>query len=272
MNTDKDVAYTKPHINTRLTWIHRKTAVADIYFLLNMRNQEENIEVSFRVTGKAPECWQSDKGIAFPIAYKMEEKTTKVNLQLGPNESTFIVFENETTQKDKILPAERSAIIRKLDTEWKVEFPENTGAPKKLSLPALISLSEHANDSVKFFSGTCTYSKSFSLSKSDLDKTSKYILDLGNVKDIAEVIVNGQITDTLWKKPYKTDITKHLLPGLNKIEIKITNQWENRIFGDSKAPKNGKILQSGAGFGGPPKLKQSGLLGPVVLSRSNALR
>lgn len=267
METDKDVAYTKPHINTRLVWIHRKTAEADIYFLLNMRNQEEDVDICFRVTGKAPERWNSDKGSAFPVAYKMEEKTTKVSLHLDPNESTFIVFEHKTEQKEKILQVERSTVIRKLDTEWKVEFPENTGAPKSISLPMLISLSEHAKDSVKFFSGTCTYSKSFSLSKSDLDKTSKYILDLGNVKDIAEVIINGKMVDTLWKKPYKTDITKHLLPGLNKIEIKITNQWDNRIYGDSKAPKNEKILQSGVGFGGPPKLKQSGLSGPVLLSK-----
>ena len=94
------------------------------------------------------------------------------------------------------------------------------------------------------------------------------MLDLGKVKDIAEVSVNGKSLDVLWKLPYELDITSALKTGVNKIEIKVTNQWTNRITGDGANP-NKKVL-SGGGFrfgAGGSALIESGLIGPVILNR-----
>ena len=69
----------------------------------------------------------------------------------------------------------------------------------------------------------------------------------------------------LWKAPYQVDVTGALKPGANQLEIKVTNQWTNRLIGDRSAPPDKKVLAAGVPrFGPPPTLKDSGLLGPVM--------
>jgi len=98
-------------------------------------------------------------------------------------------------------------------------------------------------------------------------------LDLGNVRDIAEVSVNGKALGILWKAPYRIDVTGALKPGDNVLEIKVTNEWTNRLIGDRAASVEQKILDpestAPGGFGGVgaqnQRLVESGLLGPVSI-------
>lgn len=94
----------------------------------------------------------------------------------------------------------------------------------------------------------------------------RFILDLVKVKDIAEIFVNGKLLGILWKTPYQIEISGALKAGANKIEVKITNQWTNRIVGDAIHPDKKKLDGAGLSFGTPNKiLIESGLIGPVIL-------
>lgn len=265
MGLKKDIDYTMPHTNTKLSWMHRKTENEDYYFLLNMRNQTEDLEVQFRIEGKIPELWYADKGTIRPLAYKIRNGLTTVKLHLEPQESVFVVFQEPAIQNEVILSENKAVNLVNLDSSWEVSFPENSGAPKKVTLDKLVSWTEHTNDGVKYFSGTATYTKSFEVKKSWIKPDSGIWLDLGIVKDIAVVSVNGIEIETLWKAPYQVDISKFVKSGTNKLEIKVTNQWDNRIIGDEKLPKEKKIVQSTSGFGVSKELKASGLIGPVSL-------
>jgi hypothetical protein len=101
----------------------------------------------------------------------------------------------------------------------------------------------------------------------------KLLLDLGTVRDIAELSVNGKMLGILWKPPYRVDVTDILRIGENEIQIKVTNQWMNRLIGDRSASADKKVLSSGRTmmfFGGVPPLSESGLIGPVkVVSEVN---
>ena len=68
------------------------------------------------------------------------------------------------------------------------------------------------------------------------------LLDLGRVGDLADVSLNGRALGQLWKAPYRVDISSALQPGENHLEIKVTNQWTNRLAGDRTAPADKKIL------------------------------
>jgi hypothetical protein len=57
-------------------------------------------------------------------------------------------------------------------------------------------------------------------------------IDLGEVKNLAEVSVNGMPSGIARKTPYRVDVTNALKPGANTVEIKVTNPWVNRIIGD----------------------------------------
>lgn len=267
LNLKKDVDYTLPHTNTRLSWMHRKTSEADYYFLLNMRNQAEEMEVVFRVTGKVPELWKADKGTAEAVSYKMANGLTTVKLHLDPRESYFVVFEKPASQNEVIVSERKIRDSQKIQGGWVVFFPENWGAPSQVAMPELKSWTEQPDEGVQFFSGTVTYRKELELKKTQLAPNTSLWLDLGEVKDIAEVVVNGTVMDTLWKAPYRVDISKAAKVGKNKLEIRVTNQWDNRIAGDAKLPAEKKLLKATGGIrlGGAPKPKTSGLLGPVVL-------
>ena len=79
---------------TDLSFIHRKTADTDIYFIANARKEAREVEVRFRVSGKQPELWNAEKGTTKDVVVFKEngDGTTTVPLPLGMEESVFIVF------------------------------------------------------------------------------------------------------------------------------------------------------------------------------------
>ena len=83
---------------------------------------------------------------------------------------------------------------------------------------------------------------------------------------MAQVSVNGQEVATLWKEPYQADITSALAVGDNKLEIKVVNQWVNRIIGDLQPDCAKQYTYTPSEFyKADSPLIPSGLMGPVVL-------
>ncbi len=120
---------------------------------------------------------------------------------------------------------------------WRVTFPPRLGAPAEINLAELISLHLHEDPGVKYFSGTASYHKTFSLSAATLAGNKKLFLDLGRVEVLAEVLVNGRNLGIAWKPPYRLDITGAVRSGKNQVEIQVTNLWPNRLVGDEQLPE-----------------------------------
>jgi hypothetical protein len=131
---------------------------------------------------------------------------------------------------------------------WDLTFPPNWGAPEKVTFDKLMSWTDSPDTGVKYFSGTATYVKEIDIEPSDLGAGHSLWLDLGRVKNLAEVSLNGKPLGILWKPPFRVDITGAARPGKNKLEIKITNLWPNRLIGDEQLPDdrewNGKRLRA----------------------------
>ena len=101
-------------------------------------------------------------------------------------------------------------------------------------------------------------------------KDTELWLNLGDVKNLAEVIVNGKSLGILWKKPFRINVTGALKQGENKIEIKVTNLWVNRLIGDAQSNVTNKITYTTMPFyQANSKLLPSGLLGPVQIMSVN---
>src|SRR6185436_15106501 len=116
-------------------------------------------------------------------------------------ESVFVLFNKRTTVLSRNLPRNQYNELMNIDGPWEINFPEKSGAPAAIELNSLSSLTNHADEGVKYFSGTATYSKTFELKKEP--GRSKVFLDLGKVGDIAEIILNGKKMDILWKAPFR---------------------------------------------------------------------
>ena len=151
---------------------------------------------------------------------------------------------------------------------WDVSFPPKWGAPEKITLDKLASLSESTNAGVKFFSGTAAYTRTFDWQPPIKvgKETSEIWLELGEVQALAQVKLNGYDLGTLWQPPFRVNITDALQPGHNTLEIRVANLWRNRMIGDAALPAAERFTwSSSAQFSPGTPLPKSGLLGPVTI-------
>ena len=170
------------------------------------------------------------------------------------------------TVSGKTLAAEVTALPAPVPLvgPWMLTFPPHWGVPEKVSLDRLISWTAHADDGVKHFSGTATYACEFEIA----DFTSQLFLDLGAVNNVAEVKLNGHDLGILWKPPFRVNATAALRrrPGRNKLEVRVTNLWPNRLIGDAALPESQRFTWTTfQPYKPTDPLLESGLLGPVQL-------
>jgi hypothetical protein len=76
-------------------------------------------------------------------------------------------------------------------------------------------------------------------------------LDLGTVHAIAEVRLNGVNLGVIWTAPWRVDISTAARPGDNRLEIRVTNVWANRLIGDEQQAPDCEWAKGDRGFGGP---------------------
>ncbi|MCX7011881.1 MAG: glycosyl hydrolase [Candidatus Sumerlaeota bacterium] len=119
---------------------------------------------------------------------------------------------------------------------WSLRFPAGWGAPEQVEWKDLISWPEHPDEGVKYFSGTATYVTEFDLPASVLGGHRVWRLDLGDVQVIAEASLNGKDLGILWKPPFAAEVTGVIRPGANRLEVRVTNLWPNRLIGDERYP------------------------------------
>jgi hypothetical protein len=223
-----------------IRWIHRRENDADIYFISNQKDQPVAVTASFRVAGRVPELWHADTGLMESAPHwRKNDQRTDLLLDLDPSGSVFVVFRQATDGSGPGLqkqPAPKPDVLE-VSGPWELCFPAGWGAPDKIALDRLASWTENANAGVKYFSGTATYTKDIDVSPAFGGPHSEVMLDLGVIKNIAEVFVNGErCGGTLWKPPFRADISRALKPGRNHLVIRVTNLWPNRMIGDEQEP------------------------------------
>ncbi|HKN21406.1 MAG TPA: glycosyl hydrolase, partial [Terracidiphilus sp.] len=290
-------------------WVHRHTADADIYFVLNQADAPEHFDVRLRATGKDVQIWRpmggtmdeiagdeaagSAPGATTPMpdrsgnrqpgiepaAYVDQPGFTTVSLDLAERESVFVVLRDAAPAQVAArvpsvaaVPAVAETKLATIQGPWALSFPLNWGAPASVQMTDLISWTASPDPGVKYFSGTATYRTTIHASRSWFRPGQQVFLVLDKVRDIAEVSVNGKPVGMVWAPPYRLNVTAELKHGANKLEIKVTNEWTNRIVGDRLAPPEKRVLpqagpapRGGGAFFGPREPAESGLLGSVKL-------
>ncbi|GAB3412708.1 glycosyl hydrolase family 2 protein [Flindersiella endophytica] len=266
-----DFAHTKPQSDTALAYFHRTLPDGDIYFVHNRRNRAERVEATFRVAGKAPELWDAITGEINPAAYRVADGRTTVPLDLGASGSVFVVFRKPGSAQGGTPPKVEETPIGTIDGSWKVAFQPNRGAPASITLDRLSAWNDHPDPGVKYFSGTATYTKTVQAAADWFTTGARLVLDLGSVKDVAEVTVNGKSAGVLWCTPFRADVTGALKPGTNTLEIKVTNLWPNRLIGDLQPNTTKKYTWTSLNvLRADSPLLPSGLLGPVKILRTSS--
>ena len=240
-----------------------------MYWVNNRNARAETIDATFRVQGLAAELWHPDTGKIEPVSYRIEGGRTTVPLRLDPADAVFIVFRKPAAQQMLSIPAPVETTIGTIEGSWDVSFQPDRGAPAKITLSELSSWAENADTGVKYFSGTGTYAKTIQAPANWFSGRARLWLDLGSVKNLAEVIVNGKPLGIVWKAPFRIDVTDALKPGANALEIKVTNLWVNRLIGDAQPNVAKKYTYTTQQFyRANSPLAPSGLLGPVRILKA----
>lgn len=153
-----------------------------------------------------------------------------------------------------------------IDGPWTLHFDPRWGGPATVRLKELQSWSRHQDAGIRFYSGTATYVKQFTLGAAQVEQHKPLYLDLGEVKEMAQVRLNGKDLGVLWKPPFRVDITAAAQAGENRLELSVTNSWPNRLIGDSALPEKDRLTWVNWNPYTPNSpLLDSGLLGPVTI-------
>ncbi|WP_395395948.1 glycosyl hydrolase (plasmid) [Novosphingobium sp. BL-8A] len=243
---------------------HRKLPDGEIYFLSNRKDRPERLEASFRVSGKLPQLWRATTGKVEPLSFRTENGRTLVTLDLSPEDAVFVVFRKPASELSLDAPAAHPVAVATLEHGWSVAFQPGRGAPASAAMDPLGSLSDNANTGIRYFSGVATYTLEFSAPKT-VARSGRSWIDLGDIRDVAEVRINGKLVGGVWHAPYRLETTGYLRSGRNTLEVKVANLWVNRLIGD-RQPDATKITWTAfPAYSKTSKLRPSGLLGPVTL-------
>ncbi len=285
---------TKEH-EADLDYIHRQIENSDIYFIRNKSMQPVSTDCFFRVEESKPQFWDPTDGSIKPeFNYTAEDEGTMVQLNLAPGGSVFVIFGVENGNESAAFQCwqngEYELVNKKgrtkkvkindipdpiqISGEWMVTFDTIWGAPAEVNLPKLISWTEHDDEGVKYYSGAGFYTKSIEIPAEWLTPEQEVYIDLGDVRDLAEVFINGKTAGVIWKPPFRIDITSLVNSGTNELKIEVMNMWINRLAGDQDLPKDKKFTNTNVlshGYMSRPsdyQIQPAGLLGPVRLLQS----
>ena len=268
---DVEFRNTTPQAN--LDWIHRRDGQTDIYFLSNQAVATARAEGVFRVRGKQPELWDAVTGEVRDLPqWHAENGRTVVPLLFAPRQSFFIVFRKEA--EGKTLTTQQNfpelKTVAQIEGPWQVSFDPKWGGPKQVTFDKLEDWTKRPEEGIRYYSGTAVYRKKFRLPSSTAN--GRLFLNLGAVKNVARVKLNGRDLGVVWTAPPRLEIAGAVRQGTNELEIEVVNLWPNRLMGDATLPKekrftvtNDRIYDRMNKSGQPANLLPSGLFGPVTL-------
>lgn len=265
-----DFDYSRPEADTSLLFVHRKMPDADLYFVDNRSDRSESLHAIFRVSGRQPELWHAETGLSEPASYSIADGKTTVPLKLEPWGTVFVVFRKPARTMAATVPDPKQTTLTTIEGPWPISFQAGRGAPATATLNSLASWSDNSDPGIRYFSGLGTYTRTIAAQASWFTHGARLWLDLGDVKNLAEVTVNGKPVGIVWHAPYRVDITNALKEGANEISIKVANAWVNRLIGDQQ-PNAEKITFTVIHpYKADSPLLPSGLLGPVRVMKTTS--
>ncbi len=155
------------------------------------------------------------------------EGMRQVWLQLQPNETIIIEIQKEKKVGKEFPYTEHVGVPLPIQGSWQVVFTNGGPAIPASQMVNSVGLwTAFTGEDYKSFSGTATYSIDFT---KPAQNAASWILDLGDVRESAEVVLNGKSLGILIGPVFKVSVGDTLLKKENHLEIKVANLMANRI-------------------------------------------
>jgi hypothetical protein len=243
-----------------------------VYYVVNNDHTSPvTTDLTFRGVGATVEIWDPVTGEGRLTSFKKDKGRTALTLTLEAGDAVFVVIGHGKPSVDAIPPiTEEDYPVA--TGPWTVTFDPPRGTPDVLELTLLGSLSDSTDFNTKYYSGTMIYTGTLNttVNPAGLPSDARLLLDLGEVNEFAQVVLNGkELNTTLWRAPYRVDVTDVLVPGDNSIVVRVTNGWYNRVLGDRQPGVTDKYSTgyNGDSFGVSANgtINRSGLVGPISI-------
>jgi hypothetical protein len=271
-----------------IRYTHRTTPELDIYFVSNRTDTVVATDCIFRSDKAAVELWDPVTGKIRKLSqFSIHNGVITLPMKFDSFQSFFIVFRKGVSVASagiENFPVKTE--IARIGGSWEVSFDPKWGGPESITFDSLTDWTTQPEEGIKYYSGTAVYKKTFDFSKATAQgKNEHFYLDLGEVKNLARVRLNGEDLGVVWTAPWCVDITGAVKESGNVLEIEIANLWPNRLIGDEKLSDDG--IQGGKWPGWLSKgqkrtsgrhtfttfrhytkdspLLKSGLIGPVTI-------
>ena len=246
-----------------IRYVHRRLPDMDIYWVRNFSDRDIIGQINLRTPGASNlEVWNPENGKQYSIPFTSSRSSVSTTLDMDPGCALFLVVK----YRGKAAPAAPAALRQsvKIGGPWTVSFQQGRGAPESIIWNKLIDWTASEDEGIRHFSGTADYTATLNL---DEEITGNAVMSLGDVRNIARVIVNGTECGIAWKAPFTVDIPAGVLKvGKNEVSVTVANLWVNRIVGDLQPDCRNKFTATPRAFyNADSPLLPSGLLGPVEL-------
>ena len=214
-----------------LSIIRRKDKNGYHYFISSLQAKGIDNWVNLATKAKSAVLFNPVTGEIGEACIRQKGGKTQVYLQLHSGESIILQTRQQTTPKEKNIHSweylKEKSYSMKLNNGWKLKFKKSDPPVNTIfNINRLCSWTDLNCDTTRINMGTGTYYIDFSLPTIEADN---WIIDLGDVRESARIRVNGNDAGCVWSVPYCIRIGKLLKPGINHIEIDVTNLSANRI-------------------------------------------
>lgn len=283
-----DVQFDPP--SNEIGFIHRTTPEAEIYFVANPGNRPYRGTVKLRTSTATVETWDALTGAAEQADGKTTSQGVAVPVDLAPYGSTVLIANRKAGVPAATVPSPATVLASlDLSRNWSVTFPK---ANRTIDMPALHSWSDEPG--LRFYSGEAVYRKTVAMPAKMTDAR-RLILDFGEgkplaiptgsnmddarnsartwldapIRDAAVVYVNDQRAGSVWCPPYRLDVTRWMKPGVNHLEVRVTNTAMNEMAGEPRPDFTALYKRFGRRFEDQDVDRiyplPSGLFGPIRL-------
>jgi hypothetical protein len=242
------------------------------YFISCLQKNNVDSWITLTVPAKSAMIFDPLTGESGKAKLREVHGKTQVYLQLKSGASLILkTFTQANIEVSAWNYLQTPVQINELKNNWNLHFEQSI--PKiegTFGLNSLGSWTELNVPEAKVNRGTGIYTTEFLLESIG---TNDYVLDLGDVRESARIIINGQAVATLWSVPFECNVTKYLKQGINLLQVEVTNLPANAIADYDRRKVEWRIFKEinmadinykKSDYSSWQPV-QSGLLGPVTL-------